>query len=83
MTMSLMFFKEVLRGDVKNSQQYDDKNMPGNIDNLFLKRMQQVTKGHLYHLFGVSDYCVMYRRRGKAVCETSTKVTNWVTDHFR
>ena len=32
-------------GDVIN-----DKNMLGNIGDLFVKRMQQVTKGNLYHL---------------------------------
>ena len=29
--------------------------------------MQQVTKGHLYHLLGVSDYYVMYRHRPQSV----------------
>ena len=29
------------------------KNMLGNIGNLFVKCMRQVTKGHLYHLLGV------------------------------
>ena len=33
-----------------------DKNMLENIGDLFVKCMQQVTKGHLYHLLGVSDY---------------------------
>ena len=28
--------------------------MLGNIGNLFVKCMRQVTKGHLYHLLGVS-----------------------------
>ena len=27
-----------------------------NIGKLFVKYMQQVTKDHLYHLLGVSDY---------------------------
>ena len=27
--------------------------MPGHIGNLFVKRMRQVTKGHLYYLLGV------------------------------
>ena len=30
--------------------------------NLFVKCMQQFTKDHLYHLFGVSHYYVMYRQ---------------------
>ena len=38
-----------------NSPQKDDKNMLGNIGDLFVKCMRQVTKGHLYHLFGVLD----------------------------
>ena len=47
--------------------QYNDKNMLGNIGELFVKCMQQVTKGHLYHLFGVSDYYVMYSHRAQSV----------------
>ena len=57
--------------------------MLGNIGNLFVKFMQQVTKGHLYHLLGVSDYYVMHRQRAQSVCETSVKVNNWVIDSFR
>ena len=34
--------------------------MLGNIGDLFVKCMRQVTKDHLYHLFGVLDYYVMY-----------------------
>ena len=34
--------------------------MLGNIGDLFVKCMRQVTKGHLYHLLGVSDYYVMF-----------------------
>ena len=56
--------------------------MLGNIGNPFLKCMGQVTKGHLYHLFGVSDYYVMYRQRAQSFCEMSAKVTNWVSDPF-
>ena len=41
--------------------------MQGNIGNLFVKCMRQVTKDHLYHPFGVSDYYVMYRQRAKSV----------------
>ena len=37
--------------------------MPGNISELFVKCMRQVTNGHLYHLLGVLDYYVMYRQR--------------------
>ena len=39
--------------------------MLGNIGDLFVKCMQQVTKGHLYHLLGISDYYVMYRQTAK------------------
>ena len=56
--------------------------MLGNIGNLFVICMEQVAKGHLYNLFGVLNYYVMYRQRTK-FCETSAKVTNWVTDPFR
>ena len=56
--------------------------MVGNIGDLFVKCMRQVTKGHLYHLLGVSDYYVMYRQsKGPSqFCETLAKITNWVTD---
>ena len=39
----------------------------GNIGDLFVKCMRQVTKGHLYHLLGISDYYVMYRQKAKSV----------------
>ena len=55
--------------------------MLGNIGDLFVICMQQVTKSHLHHLLGVSDYYVMHRQ--SPFCETSAKVTNWVTDPFR
>ena len=35
--------------------------MLGNIGDLFVKCMRQVTKSHLYHLLGVSDYIGIYR----------------------
>ena len=44
-----------------NSPQSDDKNMVGNIGDLFVKCMRQVTKSQLSHLLGVSDYYVIYR----------------------
>ena len=37
--------------------------MLGNIGDLFVICMRQVTKSHLYRLLGVSDYYVMYRQR--------------------
>ena len=36
-----------------------------NIGDLFVICMLQVTKGHLYHLLGVSD--LMYRQRARSV----------------
>ena len=50
---------------------------------MFVKCMRQVTKGHLYHMFGVADYYVMYRHRAQSVCETSAKINDWVTDPLR
>ena len=50
--------------------------MLGNISKLFVKCMQQVTKGHLYHMLGVLDYYVMYRQRATQFCETYAKFTN-------
>ena len=47
--------------------------MLGNIGDLFVKCMQQVTKGHLYHLVEVSDYYVMYRQRAKSVLSNVCK----------
>ena len=41
--------------------------MMENIGNLFVKSMRQVTKGHLYHLFGVLAYYVMYMERAQSV----------------
>ena len=32
---------------------------------------RQVTKSHLYHLLGVSDYYVMYRHRAQSVLQRS------------
>ena len=58
--------------------------MLGNICDLFVKCMRQVTKGHLYHLFGALDYHVMYRGTWPSqFCETSAKITDWVMDPLR
>ena len=54
--------------------------MRGDIGNLLMKCLPQVTKGHLYHLLGVLDYYVMYRHRASQFCEMSLKITDWVTD---
>ena len=50
---------------------------------VFVTCMLQVTKDHLHHLLGVSDYYVMYRHRASQFRETSEKVTDWVNDSFR
>ena len=62
-----MVFLYGFKGTHQNSPQQDDKTMLGNIADLFVKCMRQVTKGHLYHLLGVSDYYVMYRHRAQSV----------------
>ena len=49
-------------------------------DDLFVKCMRQVTKGHLYHLLGILDYYVMMGRGPSQFCETSAKVTDWVCE---
>ena len=54
--------------------------MLGNIGDLIMKCMCQVTKGHLYHLLGVSDYYVMYWHGPSQFCETSAKIIDWVTE---
>ena len=58
--------------------------MLGNIGDLFVKCMQQVTKGHLYYLLRVLDYYVMYIGRGPSkFCEMSAKMTDCVTHPLR
>ena len=52
-------FGIIIRGDVKILHSWMTKNVLGNIGNLFVKHMREVTKDHLYHLLGVSDYYVM------------------------
>ena len=47
--------------------------MLGNIGNLFVKCMRQVTKGLMYHLLGVSDYYVIYRHRAQSVLRNVSK----------
>ena len=56
--------------------------MLGNIGDLFVKCMQQVTKGNVYHLLGVLDYYVIYREKIEKFCEMSAKITNWETGLF-
>ena len=73
----------LFKGETQNSPQKDDKNMLGNIGDLFVKCLRQVTKDHLYHLLGVSDYYVMYRQFCETFCETLAKITDWVTDPHR
>ena len=54
-------------GDIKIAHSRMTKPCWGNIGNLLVICMQQVTKGHLYHLLGVLDYYVMHRQRAKYV----------------
>ena len=61
----LVVWKRLYWGDVNIHTVGYDKSMLGGIGDLFVKCMRQVTKGHLYHLFGVSDYYVIYRQRAK------------------
>ena len=49
--------------------------MLGNIGDLFVKCMRQVSKGHLYHLLGISDCYVMYRQRAKSLIPLDGSVT--------
>ena len=71
----------IYMGRHQNSPQQDDTNMLGNIGDLFVICMRQVTKGHLYHLLGVSDVCI--GTGPSQFCETSGKITDWVTDPLR
>ena len=48
-------------------------NMLGNMCDLIVKCLRQVTKGHLYHLLGVLDYYVMFRHRAQTVLLTIDK----------
>ena len=59
--------ENIAKGRRQNSLQKDDKNMLGNIGDLFVKRLPQVTKSRLYHMLEVSDYYVMYRQRAQSV----------------
>ena len=62
-------YKKVIhvRGDIKIPHSRMTKTCWGNLGNLFVIHMRQVTKGHFYYLLGVSDYYVMYRQRPKSV----------------
>ena len=40
--------------------------MLGNVGNLFVKCMREVTKDYSYHLFGALDYYLMYRHRAQS-----------------
>ena len=52
-------------GDIKISHSKMTKASWGNIGDLF--DIMCMREGHLYHLFGVLDYHVMYRQRAKSV----------------
>ena len=56
-----------VRGDIKVPHRRMTKACWGNIGNLFVICMRQVTKGHLYDLLGALDYYVIYRHRAKSV----------------
>ena len=69
-----------LREDIKIPKGRMTKTCWRNIGDLIVICMRQVTKGHWYHLLEVSDYYVTIGRGQSQFCETSAKVTNWVTD---
>ena len=50
--------------------------MQRNIDDLFLKLMQQVTTSHLHRLLVVLDQHVLYTKRARFVCKMSAMVAN-------
>ena len=54
-------------GDITIPHSRMTKTCWGNSSDLFVIYMRQVTKGHLYHLMGVSGYYIMYRQRAKSV----------------
>ena len=56
-----------LRGDIKIPHSRMTKAFWRNVGYLFVICMRQLTKGHLYYLFGVSDYYVMYRQMENSV----------------
>ena len=57
-------FGYMLRGDIRIPHGRMTKVCWGNIGNLFVTCMRQVTKGNLYHLLG--DYYIMYRQSAKS-----------------
>ena len=59
--------KQWALGRRQNSHSRMTKTCWETFSNLFAKCMGQVTKGHLYHLLGVSDYYIMYRQRVQSV----------------
>ena len=79
---SILLIAIPFRGEVRIPHNRMTKNMLGNIGKLFVKYMQQVTTGHLYHLFGRSDFYEKQRALSQ-FCETSANITNWVTDPFK
>ena len=57
--------------------------MMGNIGDLFVKYMRQVTKDQLYHLLGYQVTVYFIGRGLSQFCETSVKVIKCVIDPFR
>ena len=56
--------------------------MSENIGNLFAKCMRLVTKGHLYHLLGVSDYYGKTSIFITAGCSQNAAAFNRYVQHF-
>ena len=75
----------IIRGDFEIPHSRMTKACWWNVGNLFVICMWQVTKSHLYHLLGVSDYYVMYRQSTKSILWNFCKghQLNWVTDPLR
>ena len=57
--------------------------MLGNIGDLFSEMYGTRHKRPFVPSVGLLDYYVMYRQWPSQFCETSAKVTNWVTDPLR
>ena len=59
--------ESIIWGDIKIPHSRMTNACWRNSGNLSVICMRQVTKDHLYHLLGVLDYYVMYRKRAKSV----------------
>ena len=54
----------VSEGSHQNFTLSTDKIVQGNIDNLFVKLVERVTKKHMYHLFRVLGCYVVCKKEG-------------------